>query len=195
MKDKYITDDSDFLDTDAQGFIDAQGFEDTIRSLTLVPSLIVDIEGTVGYREAHSPIMKLYSDVESILWDYKDRGFLIFGCVNCSDVAHGKLKIERHLEYLEKLLDQFEYNPFYRVRVCYFDETGTTAPFNVRSLMRKPDVGMLVGLENDAINLGYMINWKESIVIGDLEEDRLLAERANIMFKWAWEFFNRPAVH
>ena len=63
-------------------------------------------------------------------------------------------------------------------------------PYNYRSLLRKPYTGMLALLEVEAWNEGFIIDWNNSIFVGDNEVDRDCAFNAGIKFIWADKFFD-----
>jgi histidinol phosphatase-like enzyme len=61
----------------------------------------------------------------------------------------------------------------------------------MRSLNRKPEIGMLAEIETNAQESGLLIDWDRSLFVGDRSEDRECAERAGMMFTPAHEFFGR----
>ncbi len=61
-------------------------------------------------------------------------------------------------------------------------EGGNIEPFNHRSMLRKPNIGMLALAEFEAWNAGYMIDWDSSLFVGDRPEDEQCAANANIKF-------------
>jgi D-glycero-D-manno-heptose 1,7-bisphosphate phosphatase len=52
---------------------------------------------------------------------------------------------------------------------------------------RKPAPKML-----QRIAVYYFIGQERTLYVGDMESDRLAAERAGMQFEWAWEFFGWP---
>jgi D-glycero-D-manno-heptose 1,7-bisphosphate phosphatase len=65
-------------------------------------------------------------------------------------------------------------------------------PYNYRSLLRKPDIGMLALMEYELFDEGYIVDWDNSLFVGDRPEDQECAKRAGLSFHWAWDFFGRP---
>lgn len=67
---------------------------------------------------------------------------------------------------------------------CYFHPHGTVAELATDSWHRKPNPGMLQDLMAQ-----FHITQEETVYVGDREEDREAARRAQINFYWADEFF------
>lgn len=163
----------------------------------LMPALCLDLDGTVrtsasGVEFIDGPDdVVLFDDVEEKIWEYRNKGFLIFGISNQAGVAFGyKTPADIQAE-LDSTLALFERDPFHIVKACYHHQGGDVEPYCHRSLLRKPDVGMLALCEVDAWNAGYIVDWGESLFVGDRPEDRECAGRAGIKFVWAWKFFGR----
>jgi D-glycero-D-manno-heptose 1,7-bisphosphate phosphatase len=167
------------------------------RNGLLAPALFLDLDGTVRRSKSGDFVkgpedVELYPDVEGIIWDYRNRGFLVFGVTNQGGVAFGHKTIGDVLAENRATTDAFEHNPFCKIFFCPMHPGGTVHPFNVRSLTRKPDYGMLVLAEVFASHeLGYMIDWPQSLMVGDRDEDQQMAEKAGVSFISADAFFNR----
>lgn len=164
--------------------------------MKLVPALCLDLDGTVRYSTSGEFIEKpsdiaLFDGVEEVIWTYRDLGYLILGITNQGGVAWGHKTPTDEAVELKTMFDLFERNPFHMVKSCYHMERGKVFPFNVRSLLRKPDIGMLALCEYEAYQNGYAIDWNMSIFVGDRLEDQLCASNAGVIFRWAWEFFGR----
>lgn len=43
----------------------------------------------------------------------------------------------------------------------------------------------------EAWRAGYIVDWNESLMVGDRPEDEECARLAHINFMWAWQFFSR----
>lgn len=114
--------------------------------------------------------------------NYKDVGYLIIGISNQGGVSHGfKLPIEIEHE-METTLNLFSKNPFHIVKMCYHMEGGKIHPYKYRSMLRKPNIGMLAIAEMEAFEAGYVIDWDNSIFVGDRPEDEECAKNAAIKF-------------
>ena len=167
-----------------------------VRTLKVMPALCLDLDGTVRYSKSGEFIntpadIALFDGVEAKLWDYRDYNFLICGVSNQGGVAFGIKPPQQDAAELETMFSLFEKNPFHIVKTCWHHEKGKVFPFNRRSLLRKPDIGMLVLCEFEAYNAGIVIDWGNSLFVGDRPEDEECARRAGIDFQWAWDFFGR----
>lgn len=146
--------------------------------------------------------IELMPNVVEVLTQYHNDGWFIVGITNQGGVAHG-FKTIRTINYeinatLEKLLIEVinedgekEMRPLIsEVKVCYNEAKGSVIPFNYRSLKRKPYIGLLVSTEETLyIEYKFIVDWDNSLIVGDLESDRQLAENADVPFRWAKDFF------
>lgn len=166
-----------------------------------VPALCLDLDGTIrhskkapkGFIDGPDDVA-LFSDVEAKLWEYRNRDYLIFGMSNQAGVAFGFKDPTQVEAEIDATFQAFEKNPFHCVQQCYHHPEGKSFPFNKRSLLRKPDTGMLVLCEIDAFENGFLVDWDNSLFVGDRPEDEECARNARIPFQWAWEFFGRERV-
>lgn len=162
------------------------------------PALCLDMDGTVRRSKSGQTFIKNFQDIElmpgieSLIWRYRGIGWLIFGISNQAGVAHGfKLPMEIEAE-MDSTLKLFNKNPFHSVQYCYHDGKGKIEPYNHRSLGRKPDIGMLYIMEVDAWKAGYVVDWDNSLFVGDRLEDEECAKRAGIRFRHIDSFLNEP---
>ncbi len=162
------------------------------------PALCLDFDGTIRRSRSGETFIKNFQDIElmpgieRLIWRYRDMGWLIFGISNQAGVAHGfKLPLEIENE-MEATLKLFQKNPFHSVQYCYHDGKGKIEPYNHRSLGRKPDIGMLYQMEIEAWGAGYVVDWDNSLFVGDRPEDEECAKRAGITFRHIDSFLNEP---
>lgn len=165
----------------------------------LRPALCLDLDGTIRYSRNGEFIngagdVAVFPDVETKLREYRDRGYLIFGVSNQGGVAFGHKTTIDVDEELSVTLVAFDRNPFHIIKTCFHHEYGTVEPYNHRSLCRKPDIGLLALLEAEVFDLGIVVDWDESIFVGDRPEDEECAANARITFIHANEFFDRKEV-
>lgn len=167
-------------------------------NMKVVPALCLDFDGTIRRSASgktfieNSRDIELMPGIENLIWRYRNMGWLVLGISNQAGVAHGfKLPMEVELE-MDVTLKQFKNNPFHIVKFCYHDGKGKIEPYNHRSLLRKPDIGMLAIMENEAFNNGYVIDWDNSLFVGDRPEDEECAKRAGIKFRHIDSFLNEP---
>jgi len=163
--------------------------------LEIRPALCLDLDGTIRTSKSNRFIqspedIELLLGVEEKVWEYREKGYLIFGITNQGGVAHKHKTPERNLSEIRATRELFERDPFHSVKYCYHMEGGSISPYNYRSLLRKPFTGMLALLEIEAWNEGFVIDWDNSIFVGDSDVDEECAENAGIEFHWADSFFN-----
>jgi D-glycero-D-manno-heptose 1,7-bisphosphate phosphatase len=162
------------------------------------PALFLDLDGTIRYSKNgkfinHPEDIVLFEGVEDRIWKYRENGYLVVGVTNQGGAAFGyKTVLDIEVE-IEKTLALFNRNPFHKVKYAPGHAKGTVFPYNFRSLLRKPDIGMLVLAEVEFLAEGIILDWENSLLVGDRPEDQACAERAGIGFRLAHEFFNRPA--
>lgn len=166
------------------------------RNFKVCPALCLDLDGTVRYSASGEFIngpddVRLFDDVEAKIWEYRDKGYIVFGISNQGGVAHGFKSASDNDQEIEATFAAFNRNPFHIIKCCYHDERGKVAPYNHRSLLRKPDYGMLSLCEVEAFQAGYIVDWDNSLMVGDRAEDQHMALNAKINFQWAYEFFGR----
>ena len=166
----------------------------------VAPALVLDLDGTVRrHRDDEAGFINraedvaLYADVEETLWRYRDEGHLILGVTNQGGVAFGFKTPESFWEELEAMEHLWERgDPFHSIKACFHHPGGTVAPYVTRSLLRKPQHGMLALMEYELYSQGYVVDWDRSLFVGDRPEDEACAAGAGIPFRWAWDFFSRP---
>lgn len=160
------------------------------------PVLCLDLDGTIRYSLNGDFINKpedvaLFPDVEIKIWEYRDRGYLIFGVTNQGGVAYGFKTPQDNDAEIDATVQLFERNPFHAIQSCLHHAGGNQHPYNHRSLFRKPQIGMLVQCELDAWDAGIIVDWDKSLFVGDRPEDEECARNACIEFQWAKDFFGR----
>lgn len=162
------------------------------------PALCLDFDGTIRRSKSGQTFIQNFNDIElmpnieKLIWRYRNMGWLILGISNQAGVAHGfKLPLEIENE-MDTTLNLFKQNPFHIVKFCFHDGKGKIEPYNHRSLLRKPDIGMLAIMESEAWNEGYVIDWDNSLFVGDRPEDEQCAKNAGISFRHIDSFLNEP---
>ena len=160
------------------------------------PALCLDFDGTIRRSKSGQTFIKNFNDIElmpnieKLIWRYRNMGWLILGISNQAGVAHGfKLPLEIEHE-METTLNLFKQNPFHIVKFCYHDGKGKIEPYNHRSLLRKPDIGMLAVMECEAWDKGFVVDWDSSLFVGDRPEDEQCAKNAGVSFRYIDSFLN-----
>ena len=173
---------------------------ETVKNLSerheVKPALCLDFDGTIRRSKSGQTFIKNFQDIElmpnieKLIWRYRNMGYLILGISNQAGVAHGfKLPMEIESE-MDATLKLFKSNPFHMVKFCFHDGKGNIEPYNHRSLLRKPDIGMLALMESEAWQNGFVVDWDKSLFVGDRPEDEECAKRAGIEFKHIDKFLN-----
>ena len=166
--------------------------------IKVVKALCLDLDGTVRRSKSGETFIKNFNDielipgVEKIIWKYRNFGYIIVAISNQAGVAHGfklPMEIEAEMDATRKL---FTNNPFHIMKWCYHDGKGKIEPYNIRSLFRKPNIGMLAECETDAFKYGMEIDWDKSLFVGDRPEDEQCANNAGIPFRYIDNFLNEP---
>lgn len=162
------------------------------------PALCLDFDGTIRRSKSGQKFIQNFADIElmpnieKLIWMYRKMDWIILGISNQAGVAHGiKLPFELERE-MEETLKLFDKNPFHIVKFCFHDGAGRIEPYNHRSLLRKPNIGMLAIMEVEAWNKGIVIDWNRSLFVGDRPEDEQCAENAGIKFRHINSFLNEP---
>lgn len=162
--------------------------------MILRPALCLDLDGTVRHSKhtvfiSEPDDIELYPTIESRILGYKDNGYLIIAITNQGGAPHGFKTVEQVQAELDAMIELFKHgDPFDLVQICYFHPDGTEEPYNKRSLLRKPAYGMLAVAESQMLKKGVVIDWDNSLFVGDREEDEQVAANADIPFMWAREF-------
>lgn len=169
-------------------------------------ALVLDLDGTIRYNKTdpegfiNGPeTVAVYDDVTPVLRKYIDAGHLIFGVTNQGGVAYGHKSVfqaaaENHemCRILAEQLGLADRDPFDAIMICPFMAGGTVPQFSFRSLLRKPQIGMLAVIEYDMYhNHNTIIDWSNSIVVGDRREDCELANKAHTAWIDSDVFFGR----
>src|SRR5882672_7617668 len=155
------------------------------------PALCLDLDGTVRYSAIGEFInvpsdIRIFEGVEEIIWEYKNKGFLIMAASNQGGVAFGHKTPEQEQQEIGYMEMLFEHNPFDIICSSYSQRGGTVPMFAHRSLLRKPAYGMLVLAEYQAFHaMSIVIDWDHSIFVGDRDEDRWCADNAGVSFIYA----------
>lgn len=159
----------------------------------LKPAIVCDLDGTIRYPKGDAEYINdpddiaFYDGVLEALWRYREKGYAILGATNQGGVAHGHLTPGDWSAQCRRMGALAEQEcergwPFHRVRACFYMASGDHDQYGHRSLCRKPRYGQLAVLEQEAREQGVVIDWDESVMIGDREEDMACAEAAGITF-------------
>lgn len=160
------------------------------------PVLVLDLDGTVRFSK-NGPIVNkaedvgIYPDVMPKINAMIEEGFVPIFVSNQGGVAFGYTDTDS----VQHAVMQTIYLLAGKVAMAFTSFghiEGTVDPFRYRSLLRKPEIGMLALAESEMVKEGVFPDWNASLMVGDRPEDQECAERAGVRFQWAWDFFNRP---
>lgn len=157
------------------------------KNISIRHALVLDLDGTVRRSKSGAKFIKDAEDIEIIpsvlervAW-FRREGYLIIGVSNQGGVAHGiktEQQVRAEIAKTHLLLD----NAFDSVLFCPFMEGGKGV-YARRSLLRKPNYGMLAAAEARFFNEKKIcIDWDNSLFVGDSHEDELCAAHASIAF-------------
>lgn len=165
------------------------------------PALCLDLDGTIRFN-AKDPSgfingpddVAVFDDVEPVVREWKSKGYLICGVTNQGGVAYGHKTIEDvHKENIATL-SHFEDNLFDAVLNAPSMKGGSVKRYSYRSFLRKPEIGMLALLEAKCAENDIVVDWDNSVMVGNSSGDQDFARRARIEFRWAKDFFGREKV-
>jgi D-glycero-D-manno-heptose 1,7-bisphosphate phosphatase len=160
-----------------------------LEQVKIVPALLLDIDGTVRESKSSKTFIeglsdiKLIDGIEEVIWKYKNDGYLIIGISNQGGVAYGYKTVQQVNREFTAMCILFQNDPFDDIYMCPFMEGGSIHPFNHRSMMRKPSIGMLAIAEDNMYKkYNKVIDWDKSLLVGDRPEDEQCAANAGIQF-------------
>lgn len=159
-----------------------------MKEMTIVPALCLDVDGTIRRSKTKEFIkdandIELIPGIEKIIERYKANRYLIAAISNQGGVAFGFKTEDQIAEEWKATKALFKNSKLFNYSImCVYMENGTIKPYNYRSLLRKPQIGMLALVEIRAKEKGIIIDWDNSLFIGDRPEDKECAERAKVTF-------------
>ena len=166
----------------------------------LSKALIVDLDGTVRRSKSGREFISDKNDIELIpgveekIWKYRMERWLVLGITNQGGVAYGYKTPEQVDEELDATVALFKKNPFVSIKSSLNHPLGNVEPYCHRSLVRKPDIGMLVIIESELWGYGIIPDWDNSLFVGDRPEDEECAKRAGIRFKHINDFLKEEPI-
>ncbi len=157
--------------------------------------LLLDIDGTVRVSKSGATFINneddiiLNKNIKEKIKKYMNLGYEVVGVSNQAGVAHGfktKSTVQKEMKKTGELLGK---NIVFPVYICVFDEKGTHNNYAHYSLQRKPNIGMLAVIEEDYVTKRRIFpDWKNSLFVGDREEDFFCADIAGIPFQHIDDF-------
>lgn len=165
-------------------------------------ALFLDLDGTVRYSKGpKAPFIEtvndivVYPEIPGILKKFKDEGWLIISISNQGGVAHGFRTIGNVIEEMNRT-SELTNNLFDYFNFCVYDPNGSVPAYKLDTPSRKPGYGMLVEaafyFKTVANSNRCVIDFSNSLMVGDRPEDQLCAKAANVNFCDAETFRNIP---
>jgi len=159
----------------------------------VIPVLFLDLDGTVresrtgGFIDGPEDVALMEGREDAIrVWDG-----VVAGVTNQGGVAHGHKDLDQVLAENRRTRELFDEDPFATIQFSPFHEQGDHELFGYPSWSRKPDIGMLVMVEQWLMeHMGSMPDRDKSLMVGDRPEDEQCAQNADLPFMWAEEFFD-----
>lgn len=162
------------------------------------PVLVLDLDGTIRYPKDgsefinHPANVAVFDDVRPLLISHREAGWKITVASNQGGVACGHLTPDHARDAAERTAELLEFR-FDSMQLALSHPDGSLDEHGFHSLLRKPQIGMLVLIETHLRTTAATVpDWANSLIVGDRPEDREMAQRADVPFEWAWEFFGRP---
>lgn len=155
--------------------------------------LLLDLDGTVRRSGSKRKFIHGPDDVEIIVGvaekikEYKAAGFIIAAISNQAGVAYGF-----HTE--ESVVSQFHATDdplggVFDIAVFSFMHEAASKPeYRARSLLRKPQYGMMAVIEYELGKYKIQVLWDDSLMVGDRDEDYMVAVNAGVKFVYADEW-------
>ena len=169
--------------------------------ITVKRALLLDLDGTVRNPASgadfakNSEDYKLVDGIEEKIYQYRDAGYIIAGITNQGGVAAGHKTKDDVMSEFRFLLSLFkEKDSFDTIRACPDMEGGKVKQYSYRSLLRKPDMGMLAKLEIDyKEDYDIIIDWNNSLFVGNSSDDEGCAKNARIEYMDIKDFLKSEA--
>lgn len=169
-----------------------------VERVVVMPALCVDLDGTVRGSKSGSlwgcvsaDDVELLPNAETVLTRLVKAGYFVIGVTNQGPVGKGFRNEVESEAIQDATRAAFKVDPFHLMLASYAYEGGNTPGWNVRSLHRKPNYGMLAAAEITAREMGVVIDWNRSQFVGDMDSDQECAAAAGVRFFWAKDFFGR----
>jgi histidinol phosphatase-like enzyme len=178
----------------------------------VIPAVVFDLDGTVRRSKQGAidfpsgdpgpPLdaadVELYPGVEEAIYRYIDgKDILVIGATNQGHVGRGKMTLAASNAIQAATRAAFKKDPFDFIVASHAhpEAVAPSGSWNRRTLLRKPNLGMLAVAEFEATRRGFGIDWDhpETVMVGDWTTDSGCAAAAGVRFAWAWDFFGRPA--
>lgn len=160
------------------------------------PAIILDFDNTIRFPKSGEFIngphdFTLYPGVIKALQQTRREGWYVFGLTNQGGVAYEhktEETWEAELEQMKQMSSKLGSGdwPFHKVIAAKMMEGGSNEDFAHWSWMRKPQPGGLAVFEHWSRRMhNTMIDWPESLMVGDSQVDLDLVQGTPVNFMWA----------
>ena len=162
----------------------------------LCPVLVLDIDGTLQKSKSGNEFVSGVDDIEllpnvlEVVSAYREKGYVIVLATNQGGVAYGHKTVQDVTDEVHHLAGLFPSGVVFAGFAALSMEGGNVPAYSYRSLLRKPNYGMLVQAEIGMQDRGLIADWDNSIFVGDRDSDQQCAQAAGVKFVHAKDFFN-----
>lgn len=153
------------------------------------PAIFLDRDGVINYDTGYVHKIQDFKFRKGVIEGLKyliKKKFLIFIVTNQAGIAKGIFKekdfFKLHIDLKKKLSKKNIY--FDDVQYCPFHQNGIIKKYQKKSNLRKPDNQMIKNIFKK-----FLIDKKQSLMIGDKITDKKCAEKSNLTFFYAKENF------
>lgn len=151
-----------------------------------VKVLFIDLDGTIRYSKDPTnefvtlDNMAIFDEIPAILQKFQAEGWRIFVLTNQAGVAFGykwSMDFEFEIQELKKQLPVD-----FTVFAAFGHPKATDVKYKINSMLRKPNTGMICLAELECRGRCEVIDYENSLFVGDRLEDKDCAANANIKF-------------
>jgi histidinol phosphatase-like enzyme len=153
----------------------------------LASALVLDLDGTVRHSKSGGYIdgpddIEMFEGVEEYLRRKWHEGTVPLGLTNQVGVAYDHKKTIDIENEIEATTSYGGSHPLGWVHYTPFMKAAIKDEYDFRTLTRKPYYGALSLLRQRMMRCGILVDWDQSVMVGDRPEDRACAKAAEIPF-------------
>ena len=151
----------------------------------LKPAVFLDRDGVINEDFGYVSNFKRFKFKKNIITSLKkisNGNFYLFIVTNQSGIARGYFSEKKFLDFQKKIniILQKKKIYIYDTQYCPFHTSGKILKYKKKSILRKPDNGMFKNIEKK-----FLIDIKNSYLLGDKEIDKKMAKKSHLKFFYA----------